>query len=210
MKAKSSNSEKSLFVERMNEKTAYIRDKIDECTYPGWLSYTFQPNFFLKSVKLEHFPLFATTLKSCDDTSLNALSLSGVNFLISDECLVKQRANNDLVLGYSLGMAFTHRRELFIVNKRDGSIIKNGGAEFFQPDVLGYGKLRDNLIAAADANGVVKIVIPYFDNDKTDYEVVLEALLSISDTEVREREISFLLILANMGPVRSVDNQPYN
>lgn len=183
---------------------------IDKGSSHGWLGLSNISNLALKNVRFEDGEPLTEAIACNDPDLLEKFGLTGCVYMLTDECVTLLRRHERLTLKQSFGTGFLNSSNVVVVlpKTREAFTFRDN---IFYPRRVSVND-RDKLLDTLSADeGVVTLVLPYFDSRRKDREAVLDRvfdLMFLGETSVQDK--SFIVILINLGAVASEDNQPYN
>jgi hypothetical protein len=191
-----------------------IRDKIDERTFAGWLNFTTIPNLYAKQIKLSSFPGVFNAIRNGDNKSLLDVGLEGCLFWLTDTCLARLRRHEENTISSSIGTAMFNGSSTVITVKRDRSFFLMTELCFYENTDADLQKFANRLARRCENRSnsecyvpqPLTIVVPFFENDLTDYDAVLEQIIQLETVSSEHINVLF----TNLGTPCSVDNQPHN
>lgn len=192
------------------EKFEMKKALIDKGSSQGWLSLSNISNLALKNIRFEDSEPVAEAVACNDPNLLEQFGLVGCTYMLTDECITLLRRHERLTLKQSFGTGFLNNSGVVVVLPKTREAFTFRDNVFFprRTSINERDKLLDSL---PDDEGVLTLVLPYFDSRRKDREAVLDRvfdLMFLGETSVQDK--SFILILINLGAAASEDNQPYN
>lgn len=183
-----------------------FRDEVDKVTYEGWIRLTTMPLLYAKSVALGSYPRLFNALRNGDEKSLTDVGLGGCLFWLTDDVLANLRRHENNTISSSVGTAIFNGSSTILTIKRDDSFYFISNSVFYDPTIEGRAEFVKIIKSRPKSYSVVKIVIPYFENDLSDYDAVLDQILSLAS----ESDLRIMALFVNLGTPITVDNQPFN